>query len=103
MTFWEFIDNHKTKMLGTFVAASGFVSAATASGMFTGLLEPTTVQWLGIGSGLVTAAFGGGTYAAGRSNTTKERVAQAAATVEVAKAHQADAMKTAIESTPGPR
>jgi Na+/melibiose symporter-like transporter len=98
MTFWS---ENKTKILGAAASVVGYISAGIAAGMFMGLLEPTTVQWLGIGCGAAIAVLGHFTSAVGFSNTTKERVAQSQATVEVAKAHQAEAMVEAI-NTPAP-
>ena len=88
--------DHRTKILGYSIATAGFISTTIAAGSFMDLLEPSTVKWLGILCGFVITVFGGGTVAVGNSNAGKIRVAEANADV-------ANAMKAAIEATPGDR
>ena len=63
--------------------------AATAGGMFTGLIEESTIKWLAI-FGFFMNAF---LVSIGNRNTTAEKVAEAK--IEVARA-----METAIVATP---
>jgi hypothetical protein len=110
MTQNEFLKDHKTKLLGTLTTVIATLLSMIALGMFDAdmtspaLLEPTTVKWMTVVLSLLNVVLGGGTVAAGLSNTTQERVAASAATIEVAKAEQAQAMEVALNTpvTEGP-
>lgn len=106
MTFFSFLTENKTKILGTLTMVVGALLSMIATGLFgatadsPALLEPSTIRWLAIILSLLNVALGGGTVAAGIQNTTRERVAEAAATVAVAKAETAQAMTTALLTPP---
>jgi len=89
MTFWQWLSSNWVKVLSSVGALNSALIAATAAGMFVGLVEDTTIKWLAIlgffmNSWLVSVGF---------KNTTEEKVA--AAEVKVARA-----METAILATP---
>lgn len=103
MTFWQWVLDNQTKLLGGTTILLGTLVSLAAAGQLDGLIAPTAIKWLGIANVLIGALTG----RAGFSNTTKERVADAAATVAVAKAdvavaeaRTATAMETAINATP---
>jgi hypothetical protein len=107
MTIWQFMTDNKTKILGTLTTVVAGLLSMIALGMFNGspteppLLESFTLRWMTVVLSLLNMVLGGGTIAAGVANTTKERVATAAATVAVAEARTAASMETAIHATPG--
>lgn len=107
MTFVQMLADNKTKILGTLTTVVASLLSMIALGMFNAdaaspaLLDPLTVRWMTIILSLLNVALGGGTVAAGISNSTREKVAASAATVAVAKAETAQAMETAI-LTPSP-
>lgn len=90
MTFWQWLNSNWVKTLSSAGALNSALIAATAGGMFTGLVEDTTIKWLAI-LGFFMNAF---LVSVGQRNTTQEKVADA-------KAQVAKAMETAIASTPG--
>lgn len=90
MTFWQWLDGNWVKTVSSIGALNSALIAATAGGMFTGLIEDATIKWLAI-LGFFMNAF---LVSVGNRNTTQEKVADAK--VEVARA-----METAISSTPG--
>ena len=102
----QFLADNKTKILGTLTTVVAALLSMIALGMFNAdanspaLLEPLTIRWMTIILSLLNVALGGGTVAAGLSNTTKERVAASAATVAVAEATTATAMETALNTEP---
>lgn len=89
MTFWQWLNGNWVKTLSSIGALNSALIAATAGGMFLGLVEDTTIKWLAI-FGFFMNAF---LVSVGQRNTTQEKVADAK--VEVAKA-----METAILATP---
>ncbi len=97
MTFWTWVVNNQTKLLGGATVVLSTLVSLAAAGQLDGLIEPVAIQWLGIANVIVGALTG----RAGFSNTTRERVAESMATVAVAKAETAAAMETAI-LTPSP-
>lgn len=101
MSFFDWWEGNRQKTLGGFIALFSTIGVLIAAGAFDNLLSETAIGWLGIACALVTGVAGGSVSRTGFQNTTKERVAQAAATVEVAKAQQAVAIKSVVESSPG--
>lgn len=101
MTFAQFWSDNQQKVFGTVTAFFSVLAGLLAAGTFEPVLSEYWITWLGIISALVTGVAGVGTVQSGYKNTTKERVAASAATIEVAKAAQGIAMKSAIEATPG--
>jgi hypothetical protein len=107
MTFWQFIFDNKVKILGSLATLVAGLLSMIALGMFNGsptepaLLESVTIRWMTIILSLLNLLLGGGTVAAGLSNTTKIRVAEAEATVAVAKASTAAVIESAL-NTPVP-
>jgi hypothetical protein len=97
MTFWTWILDNQTKLLGGATVLLSTLVSLAAAGQLDGLIEPVAIKWLGIANVLVGALTG----RAGFSNTTKERVAASEATVARAEARTAEAMETAI-MTPAP-
>jgi cytochrome c biogenesis protein CcdA len=104
MSVWS---ENRTKILGATQSAVGYISAGIAAGMFTGLLEAHTVQWIGIMCGLAVAVLGHFTTAVGIKNSTMERVAEAhervaeaRATVAVAQAATAATIESALNAQP---
>lgn len=89
MTFWQWILDNQTKLLGGATVLLSTLVSLAAAGQLDGLIEPTAIKWLGIANVLVGALTG----RAGFSNTTKERVAEA-------EAKTAKAMETAINTPP---
>jgi hypothetical protein len=83
MTFWDLVSNNWTKILGTLSTMLTTLMTLIASGAFEGLMEPSLIKWLGIAGMLIGSA----TVGVGFNNSTKVRVAEA--------------MQTAINSTPG--
>ena len=100
MTFWDWVGDNRTKLLGSITTLLSTLTGMIASGMFEGLMEPTAIRWVGIIATLVGVVVGGGTVAVGFSNTTQERIAQADATVAVAQAQTAVAMTDALNTVP---
>ena len=82
----EIIDTYGTRILGYILATLGAIGTLATTGAFEGLLEVSTIRWLGIVATLSTTVFGMGTVARGSSNAAQIRVA--------------DAMETAINATP---
>lgn len=89
MTFWQWLNGNWVKILSSIGALNSALIAATAGGMFVGLVEDTTVKWLAI----LGFFMNGWLISVGYRNTTSERVAEAK--VEVARA-----LDSAIKSTP---
>jgi phage tail sheath gpL-like len=79
----EWLDDNLTKVLGWLQTTNATILTLVAMGQFDGLMSKDAVRWLGI----IAIILGGSTVARGQSNTAKVRVAEA--------------MKTAIEATPG--
>lgn len=96
MTFWKWVLDNQTKLLGGATILLSTMVSLAAAGQLDGLIEPTAIKWLGIINVLVGALTG----RAGFSNTTKERVAQAAATVAVAEADTARLVDIALHTEP---
>jgi hypothetical protein len=94
MTFFDFITENRTKLLGTATTLVAGILGMIASGMFDDLLTEIAIKWMAVLLSIANIVLGGSTIATGFANTTRERVATAAATVEVAKANTASAMKT---------
>lgn len=90
MTFWQWLNGNWVKVLGSIGALNSALIAATAGGMFAGLVEETTIKWLAIVGFFMNAWL----VSVGYRNTTQEKVADA-------KAEVANAMQTAIQATPG--
>lgn len=82
MTFWQFVSNNWTKILGTASTMLTTLMTLIASGAFDGLLDPSVIKWLGIAGMLIGSA----TVGVGFNNSAKARVAEA--------------METAIKSSP---
>jgi len=97
MTFWQWVLDNRTKLLGSVTVVLSSLVSLAAAGQLEGLIAPVAIQWLGVANVIIGALTG----AVGFSNTTKERVAASQATVAVAKAETAAAMETAINATPG--
>lgn len=89
MTFWQWLNDNWVKTLSSIGALNSALIAATAGGMFIGLLPDTSIKWLAILGFFMNAWL----VSVGHRNTTEEKVA--GAKVEVAKA-----METALNSTP---
>lgn len=89
MTFWDWLNGNWVKILGSLGALDSALIAAMHSGMFKGLVEDSTIAWLGIIGFFLNALL----VNLGYRNTTQEKVADAK--VEVARA-----METAITATP---
>lgn len=89
MTFWQWLNGNWVKILGSIGALNSALIAATAAGMFIGLVEEATIKWLAIFGFFMNAWL----VSVGYRNTTQEKVADA-------KAEVARAMETAITSTP---
>lgn len=79
----SFISDNIQKILGSVTALQGVILTMIASGTFNGLLDDSTIRWLGITMTLTGAAVTGAGF------------------VTTAKVRMADAMKTAINATPG--
>lgn len=100
MTFWELVMENKVKVLGSLTVLVAFLLGAISLGQFgptadsPALLDPITVRWMALILGGLNVLLGGGTVAAGFSNSATVKVEQAKAT-------QASAMVTAINATPG--
>lgn len=97
MNFWT---DNRTKILGSFIAIASGVTVMISSGTFEDLLSPIAIRWLSIVCQLFITAAGVWTIGVGVQNTTKERVAESKAIVEVAKAETAIAMETALRTEP---
>lgn len=78
----NWVKDNITKILGSIMTLISTLMTMIASGTFDGLLEPSAIRWLGIFGMLISAAITG----VGFNNSAKIRVAQA--------------METAIKSTP---
>lgn len=87
MTFWKFINDNWVKTLSALGAMNSALIAATAGGMFEGLIEAGTIKWLAIIGFFMNSWL----ISVGYRNTTEQKVADAK--VEVAKA-----METAIKA-----
>lgn len=79
----KWLEENLTKILGVISTVITTLMTMIASGTFDGLLDPKDIRWLGIIGMLVSAA----TVGRGFNNMAKVRVAEA--------------MKTAINATPG--
>lgn len=90
MTFSQQVWNNKVKIIGVILAVHSQLMVELSVWATEGLVSPITVRVVGT----IGTLFAVAVSAAGFSNTTKEKVAEARAEV-------ATAMKTAIESTPG--
>lgn len=92
MTFFSFIADNQTKLLGGATIVLSTLVSLAAAGQLDGLIAPVAIQWLGIANVIVGALTG----RAGFSNTTRERIAKANAEIAVAKAETAHAMEKAL-------
>jgi len=103
MTLWL---DHKTKILGTLTTLVAGLLSLIALGMFDAtatdpaLLSSMTIRWLTIICSLLNMVLGGGTIAAGLSNSTRERIAASKATVATAQSATAQAMENALNTEP---
>lgn len=103
MTFWQFITEHKVKILGALSTVVAGLLGMIALKMFDGnptavppvaaLLGDVTIRWMTVILTIANMLLGGGTIAAGTVNSTKIRVAEA-------KAEVANAMVEAINTPP---
>ncbi len=87
MTFWDWLSENLTKVLGWSTTFFGTLSTMVQAGTFNEVLERPTIVWIGILSSMATAMLGGATVGRGFNNSSKERIALA--------------MVTAIKATPG--
>jgi hypothetical protein len=100
MTFWQWLTENKTKILGTLSTIVAALLSMIAMGMFAAtatmpaLIDEGPMRWMTIGLSLLNVALGGGTIAAGVANTHAVRI-------EEAKAEVATAITTAL-NTPAP-
>jgi hypothetical protein len=90
MTFWSLVWNNKVKIIGVILAVHSQLMVELAVYAMDGFVSALTLRL----TGSIGTIFSVAVAAAGWSNTTKEKVAEARAEV-------ASAMQTAIESTPG--
>jgi len=90
MTFWQLLWDHKVKIIGVILAVHSQLMIELAVWATDGLVSPITVRIVGS----IGTLFAVASSAAGFSNSTKEKVAEARAEV-------ATAMQDAINSTPG--
>lgn len=100
MTFWDYWSDNRQKILGSVTAAFSVIGGLVAAGAFDKLLSEMAIGWLGVATAIVTGVAGSATVKSGFSNTTKERVAQAAATVAMAEADTARIIDTALHTEP---
>jgi len=96
MSFWS---ENRTKLLGSFIAIVSAITVMISSGTFDGLMTEVAIRWTSIVCQLVITGAGVWTAGVGLSNSTREKVAASAATVEVAKASTAKSMETALNTT----
>jgi hypothetical protein len=96
MTFGQKVWDNKVKIIAVILAFHTQLMVELAGYAVDMLVDPLTVRLVGTAGTLFSVL----SFAAGWSNTTKERVAQAAATVAVAQASTAASMETAINATP---
>lgn len=96
MTFWQWVLDNQTKLLGGATILLSTLVSLAASGQLDGVVAPTAIKWLGI-LNVIVGAFTG---RAGFSNTTKERVAESMATVAVAEAKTAEKVLEAVHTPP---
>lgn len=89
MTFWQWLNGSWVKVISSIGTLNSALIAATAGGMFIGLVDESTIKWLAIFGFFMNAFLVG----VGQRNTTQEKVADAK--IEVAKA-----MDTAIKANP---
>jgi hypothetical protein len=82
----EWLSENFTKALGGLTALFGTLGSMVNTGAFDKLLTETQIGWLAIVTSLATAMLGGATVARGFNNSAKVKIAQA--------------METAINSTP---
>lgn len=82
MTFFQWLNDNWTKILGTLSTMLSTIIALAANGSFSGLLDEAAIKWLSI----IGIVLGSAITGVGFSNTTKERVAAA--------------METAIKTQP---
>lgn len=103
----QFFFDNKVKILGSATTLVAALLGMIALGMFDAtptspeLLSEVALRWWTIILTILNTLLGGGTVAAGLSNTTKIKVAEAAATVAVAEAQTARIVETAL-LTPAP-
>lgn len=98
MKFWQLVWDNKVKIIAVILAVHTQLMVELAGYAVDMLVDPLTVRLVGT-AGTIFSVL---SFAAGWSNSTKEKVAQAAATVAVAQASTAASMETAIQSTPPP-
>jgi hypothetical protein len=101
MTFWDWWENNRQKTWATIGFIFSVIGGALIAGQFEGILSPNAIVIFGLFCSIMTGIASGGTGKAALENTTRERVAKAAATVEVAKAQQAVAIKSVVETSTG--
>lgn len=109
MTFWAWLDENKTKIIGTLATIVAALLSMIALGMFdktaddpTALMSPHALRWLTVWLSLANVLLGGSTVAAGVSNTKQMRVAQAQADLAQAQAVTATQVAAAINTPPPP-
>lgn len=89
MTIWQMIWNNKVKIIGVILAVHSQLMVELAVYAMDGFVSALTLRL----TGSIGTIFSVAVAAAGWSNTTKEKVAEA-------KMEVASAMQTAIEATP---
>lgn len=80
MTFWIWLNDNWTKILGTISTMLSTIMALIANGSFEGLLDPISIKWLSIIGIVVGAAI----TAVGFNNSAKVKVAEAMETAILA-------------------
>jgi ABC-type uncharacterized transport system permease subunit len=101
MTFWQWLVENKTKILGTATTIIATILAMIALGMFdktaddVALIAVHQLRWMTVVLSILNVSLGGGTIAAGVANTHAVRI-------EEAKAEIATAMTTALNAPPPP-
>jgi hypothetical protein len=96
MGFWSGVWNHKVKIIGVILAVHSQLMIELALYAMDGFVSGLTLRLVGSIGTLFSVAVA----AAGWMNTTRERVAQAAATVAVAEAATAASMESALNTPP---
>lgn len=94
MTFFDWIRQNWVKVLSSIGALNSALIAATAGGMFDGLISASVIKWLAILGFFMNSWL----ISVGYRNTTEQKVADAK--VEVAKTVQAAINATPSETLP---
>ena len=85
MTFWDFYQNNRVKLLSGIGAVNNALIGAAATGMLDGLLSVLAIKWLALIGFLINAWLVG----IGFNNTSREKIA--------------DAIQEALKATPAPK